>query len=76
MYADQMRLGLWHVHAQSPILLDEAGRLQNGQHRLLAVIISGRSCTFPIVACARPPADEGFAGESCERTNACRTTRA
>lgn len=39
-YADQMASGEWKATGQ-PILFDTEGRLQDGQHRLLACVVSG-----------------------------------
>lgn len=48
MFADDMRNGRWENNGQ-PIILDTAGRLLDGQHRLSAVLASGMSIAMLIV---------------------------
>jgi len=47
-YADDMSKGRWQL-AGAPIVLAEDGTLLDGQHRLLAVIESGRTIEFLLV---------------------------
>lgn len=42
-YASDMRSGLWHNMTKDVISIDTLGRLQDGQHRLAAVVESGVS---------------------------------
>lgn len=46
-YADDMREGRWSNNGQ-PIIFNEAGELLDGQHRLRAVIVSGRTVAFMV----------------------------
>lgn len=48
-YAEMMARGAWVDYSPAPIVIDEYGRLIDGQHRLAAVIESGRSFYFLVV---------------------------
>lgn len=48
-YAEMMARGAWVDYSPAPIVIDEYGRLIDGQHRLAAVIESGRSFHFLVV---------------------------
>lgn len=52
-YAETMKEGEWRLNGE-PIIFDEKGRLQSGQHRLLAVIESGVAIKSVIVRNADP----------------------
>lgn len=47
-YAEEMKAGQWHLNGQ-PIIYDENDMLRNGQHRLLACVLSGVSFTTAVV---------------------------
>ena len=47
-YADKMNNGDWKLNGKS-IIFDETGQLRNGQHRLSAVVASGKSLTTLVV---------------------------
>jgi hypothetical protein len=47
-YADDMRGDRWDNNGQ-PLIFNEAGQLLDGQHRLHAVVISGRTVAFLVV---------------------------
>lgn len=47
-YADDMQAGRWINNGQ-PLVFNEAGQLLDGQHRLRAVIVSGRTMAFLVV---------------------------
>jgi hypothetical protein len=53
-YANDMSLGRWKHRTGEPIIFDTSGRLQQGQHRLMAVVKSGKSITFMVVRGADP----------------------
>lgn len=46
--ARQMTDGLWRMNGE-PLIFSNRGKLLNGQHRLSAVVVSGRTVTFPVV---------------------------
>lgn len=48
-YAEMMARGAWVDYSPAPIVIDEYGRLIDGQHRLAAVIESGKSFHFLVV---------------------------
>lgn len=52
-YAETMREGEWRLNGE-PIIFDYNGRLQSGQHRLLAVIESGVTIRTVLVEGAEP----------------------
>lgn len=54
-YADLMRRGLWADYSNDAVCLDEAERLLNGQHRLLAIIQS--EMTVPLYITYNAPAE-------------------
>lgn len=56
-YAETMKRGLW-AYTRAPIIFAKSGRLQDGQHRLSAVVSSGVPCDFDLVF---GDADENFA---------------
>lgn len=47
-YADDMKNGRWQLNGEA-IVFDEDGYLKNGQHRLLAVIMSGATVEMAVV---------------------------
>lgn len=47
-YADDMREGRWNNNGQ-PLIFNEAGELLDGQHRLRAVIVAGKTLPFMVV---------------------------
>ena len=47
-YAHQMKKGLWDVNGEG-IIIAESGRLLNGQHRLHAVIKSGKTIQSVVI---------------------------
>ena len=53
-YAQDMMNGLWRHPTGDPIIWDSEGRLQQGQHRLAAVMQSGVSIEFLVIAGADP----------------------
>jgi hypothetical protein len=53
-YATDMRNGLWRHPTGEAIIFDSLGRLQQGQHRLAAVVESGCTITFLVVNGADP----------------------
>ncbi len=53
-YTKDMTAGLWRHPTGEPIIFDRLGRLQQGQHRLNAVVKSGRTITFLVVHNADP----------------------
>lgn len=52
-YAKDMREGNFRLTAE-PIIIDSEGTIQNGQHRLLAVVLSGESMKFNTTRNADP----------------------
>lgn len=46
-YADQMKKGLWRL-SNDAICLTNTGKLINGQHRLMAICKSGKTCEFNV----------------------------
>lgn len=53
-YAIDMSLGLWRQRTGEPLIFDRNGRLQQGQHRLAALVRSGSTLTFMVVYNADP----------------------
>lgn len=53
-YATDMRTGLWRHETAEPLAFDTLGRLQDGQHRLEAVIKSGCAVRFWVMFGADP----------------------
>lgn len=53
-YASDMAHGRWRHPTGETIIFDSLGRLQEGQHRLLAVIKSGKTIDFIVVTGADP----------------------
>lgn len=53
IYAEAMSAGEWVLNGE-PVIFDKNGRLQSGQHRLLAVIESGVSIKSVVVRGAEP----------------------
>lgn len=47
-YASDMRAGLW-TECTAPIAFYEDGELADGQHRLFAIVESGKGQTFPVI---------------------------
>jgi len=54
-YAELMMEGEWRLNGE-PIIFDKTGRLQSGQHRLLAVIEANTTITSVVVRGAEPDA--------------------
>ena len=48
-YIDLMLAGEWHQSPESALVYDAVGRLVNGQHRLMAVLITRKPQVFPII---------------------------
>lgn len=53
LYADDMRAGRWRTTAEA-IIIDKNGELQNGQHRLQAVIKANIPVEFTVITGADP----------------------
>jgi hypothetical protein len=53
-YALDMKSGRWRHRTGEPIIFDRNGRLQQGQHRLAAVVSSGAHITFMVLFNADP----------------------
>lgn len=54
-YAKDMKQGMWRWHVAPPIVFDKEGRLIDGQHRLEAIVRSGKTIKCYVVR----GADEG-----------------
>lgn len=53
-YADMMRIGTWDENSLEPIVINKDGRLENGQHRLYAVLKSGKTVRLFTVTGSEP----------------------
>lgn len=53
-YAQDMLNGLWRHPTGDPIIWDSEGKLQQGQHRLAAVVQSGVAIEFLVITGANP----------------------
>ena len=53
-YANKMRKGLWDENALDPIVINKYGVLENGQHRLMGVVLYGKPVRFFTVTDSEP----------------------
>lgn len=47
LYADEMKAGKWQLNGEG-IVLDDTGKLKNGQHRLAAIMMAGIPITMTV----------------------------